>query len=71
MSERKTTASKPLDARRLVSAAFLAGRWGCSPNTVRRIAAKEKITCFCLGGEGGTVRYDLDSVEEYESRCRV
>lgn len=57
--------------RILVSAAYLAKRWSCSTNTVRRIAEREKIACYVLGGERGTVRYDLQAVQKFEDERRV
>lgn len=67
----KRTGQSDASDRDLISASELARRWAVAPNTAHRIAKREGFLCYCLGGKGGTVRYSLKSVIEYEESCRV
>jgi hypothetical protein len=73
--ERNATASREVQIsgeRQLVSLAWIARRWGCSRNTVRRVLREAGAVPFYLGGSArnATIRFDLADVIAAEMRSK-
>ena len=63
----------PAPERHLVTLAWIARRWSCSRNTVRRILRSEGAVPFYLGGgsRNATLRFDFTDVLAAEERSKL